>query len=129
MERLPHELLVIIGVQIPLHTFLSLASTSRTLRSKSIRDEADRDMIARAWIQRDAPWYMPLPLHPSLKQEWVNPKHREATDSDYDVPVDAMAVIGWGYLRRCLESGSMRNRKRIWAVAEQIERRADELGV
>ena len=129
IERLPHEILVIIGAQIPLPTILSLTSTSRSLRSKLLRTEADRNTLARVWIKEYASWYMPLPLHPSLKEEWVNPKHRQVTDGDYDVPDDAKAAIGWDYLRRCLASGSMRNRKRIWAVAEQIERKAEELEV
>ncbi|KAF7972348.1 hypothetical protein HWV62_18122 [Athelia sp. TMB] len=129
IERLPHEVFAIICAQIPLPTILSLASTSRSLRAKLLRTEADRNALARVWIKEYAPWYMPLPLHPSLKQEWVNPKHREATDGDYDVPDDCTAAIGWDYLRRCLASGSMRNRKRIWAVAEQIEKKAEELGV
>ena len=35
----------------------------------------------------------------------------------------------WHYVRRCAKSGSMRNRKRVWEVARQIEAKADELGV
>jgi hypothetical protein len=37
--------------------------------------------------------------------------------------------VGWGYLQRCLCNGSMRNQKRIWQIAEQLELLADEVGI
>jgi hypothetical protein len=48
-----------------------------------------------------------------------------------DVNVDG-SIVGqnaWAYLRRCVDNGSMLNRKRIWSIAEQLERKADGIGI
>ncbi|KAF8547346.1 hypothetical protein OG21DRAFT_1517457 [Imleria badia] len=37
--------------------------------------------------------------------------------------------LDWEYIRRCVRSGSMRNRKRIWHVVLDIERVADRAGL
>jgi len=60
-----------------------------------------------------APWY-----ENHLPKEHV---HRNS-EGDHD-------RMGWAYLMRCLASGPMMNRKRIWGIAEQLERKADEMGI
>ena len=37
--------------------------------------------------------------------------------------------MSWAYLMWCIASGPMMNRKRIWGIAEQLERKADEIGI
>jgi len=109
IEELPLEVVSQIASQLPLHSLLSLLSTSRHLRFKFLGFESDRDALARTWIAANAPWYqVPKDNLPSGQE---------------------VTVIGWTYLRRCFESGSMRNRRRIWHTVEQIERKADELGI
>ena len=41
---------------------------------------------------------------------------------------DVDVGTGWGYIKSCAESPSMRNRKRIWNSVVQIETLADQLG-
>jgi len=109
IEKLPFEVVSPIASQLPLPSLLSLLSTSRYLRFKFLGFESDRNALARTWIAANAPWYQ-VP--------------NDKSPSEKDVP-----VIGWTYLRRCFESGSMRNRRRIWRIAEQVERMADELSI
>ncbi|EGO20911.1 hypothetical protein SERLADRAFT_397836 [Serpula lacrymans var. lacrymans S7.9] len=52
----------------------------------------------------------------------------------YEIPRDVSsaaneAKMGWAYLKRCTQSGSMRNRRRIWLTAERIEKLANQMGV
>jgi hypothetical protein len=68
---------------------------------------SDRNALARSWIVKNAPWYFP----------------------NEGCSLGAKDTVGWDYLKRCFESGSMRNRKRIWKVAEQIEQMADAIGI
>ena len=37
--------------------------------------------------------------------------------------------MGWEYLMRCVDSGSMMNQKQIWGIAQQLERKVDEMGM
>jgi hypothetical protein len=48
-----------------------------------------------------------------------------------DVIVDESSVCrnGWAYLRRCVDDASMLNRKRIWGITEQLERKADAMSI
>ncbi|KZP19936.1 hypothetical protein FIBSPDRAFT_743008 [Athelia psychrophila] len=125
IEHIPQKLLLLISSHLPLPTFLSFASVSRRLRYKLLGTDLDRDAFARGWITNNAPWYLPLPLHPSLKGAWKLSDYREQEDEDFTLPNSDIA--DWNYLRRCLSDGSMRNRKRIWNVAEQLEKKAEEL--
>jgi len=107
LELLPFELVSQIANYLPLPSLLSLVSASRHLRFKFVGLPSDRDALARSWIANNAPWYLP----------------RE------NLCLGADNVVGWEYLKRCLESGSMRNRQRIWKVAEQLEKKANEIGI
>ena len=60
-----------------------------------------------AWIKESAPWYQ---VH--LPEEHFNGSRYKR--------------MGWTYLQKCVDSPSMMNRKRI---AEQLERKADEMGI
>jgi len=114
LENLPFELLRMIALEGPLSSLLSLTLTSRTLRSKYFHSEEGRNNIARMWIQRQAPWYIPA-----------------TTDAEAQFELDGLRNVGaWGYLQRCYASASMRNRRRIWQVAERIEQLAgaDKIG-
>ena len=115
IEQLPFETIVNIASYCPLPSVLSLSSTSRHLRSKYLGSSSDRDYFARLWIKTSAPWY-----------EVHLPKDHVCQTAG--VPCDCQKM-GWGYLVRCLASGSMTNRKRIWGIGEQLERKADEIGV
>jgi hypothetical protein len=66
-----------------------------------VTEESEVDAVACASIERRAPSY-----RPACKYSVETPKNN--------------GVIGWAYLRRCMQSGSMRNRRRIWKVSEQL---------
>jgi hypothetical protein len=114
IEQLPFEVVVNIASYCPLPSVLSLASASRRLRSNYLGSSTDRDYFARLWIKTSAPWYE---VH--LLKDHVC--HR----ADSEVACNCQKM-GWDYLVRCLASGSMMNRKRIWGIAQQLERKADE---
>lgn len=53
-----------------------------------------------------------------------------------DLPKPKLKLLGleegdnwWSYIQRCADSGSMKNRRRVWKVVEGIERRAKDLGI
>ena len=106
IEQLPFELLIKLTSYLPLTTLLSFTSTSRHLRSILLGFSSDRDAVAHAWIECSGPWYLPPSNDPISK-----------------------VFFGWAYLRRCGESGSMRNRRRIWKAVAQLWEMAVELGL
>lgn len=109
LECLPFELISMIASHTPFPTLLVLAASSRSLRFQLLAFEVDRNTLAHTWMQRSAPWFCPVSQHEPYKPSPI-------PDS-------------WQYLARCFHSGSMRNRKRIWKIAEQIEDLADGCGV
>jgi hypothetical protein len=110
IEQLPVEILFQISALLPLPSLLNFLAASRQLRSMLLGFELGRDALARTWIRTTGLWYLPVPYEKSLS---------DGVDT----------VIDWVYLRRCLRSGSTRNRRRIWRVVEQIEDMADKLGI
>ncbi|KZP20240.1 hypothetical protein FIBSPDRAFT_1044902 [Athelia psychrophila] len=129
MENVPQELLVLISAQLPLHTFLTFSSAPRHLRHKLLGTDSDHNAFAWGWVTNTAPWYLPLSLHPSLQGAWKKSDYHEQEDEEFTLPKRDVATLDWDYLRRHPSSGSMRNRKRIWNVAKQLEKKADELGI
>lgn len=114
IELLPFEILVDITSRCPLSTLICLPSTSHHMRSKLLALSSDRDYIACTWIKTSAPWYeihLPEEEHP----------HSSSRNKR----------MGWLYLQRCVHTsnGSMMNRKRIWGIAEQLERKAINMGI
>jgi hypothetical protein len=107
LELLPFELVSQIANYLPLPSLLSLVSACRQLRFEFLGLPSDRDALVRSWITKNAPWYLP----------------------EETLCLGADDVVGWEYIKRCLESGSMRNRKRIWKVAEQLEKMANGIGI
>src|ERR1700683_5215743 len=100
IEELPLEVVSQIVVQLSLPSLLSLLSASRQLRFKFLGFESDRDALARTWIAANAPWYQV-------------PKD--------NLPIRKVAAVTcWIYLGRFFESGSMKNRRRIWRIALQV---------
>ncbi|KAH7924779.1 hypothetical protein BV22DRAFT_1112632 [Leucogyrophana mollusca] len=124
IELLPLELLTHLSVCTTLPALFALASASQTLRTRILGCDA----IARSWIQMNAPWYIPVPSSVHELDQTYTTKNKQAR---WDVWGESeMAVnMNWAYLRRCLNSGSMRNRGRIWKVIQNIERVADQAGV
>jgi hypothetical protein len=110
IEQLPIELLIQITSYLPLTNLLIFTTTSRHLRSKLLGSPSDRNALAHAWIECSAPWYI-------------------LTSDDSAQTLEREVVVGWAYLRRCVESGSMRNRRRIWKVVEQLWKMADEMAL
>jgi len=106
IEHLPFELTYQIVHELPLQSLLSFASTSRQVRANLLGIESDRNALAHSWIAKHAPWYFPD-----------------------EGSLGTNNTVGWKYLKRCFESGSMRNRKRIWKVAEQLEQMSDMIGI
>ena len=107
IEQLPYEIISQIVHDLPLRSLLAVVSTSRQLRSNFLYRAPDRDMLAHSWIVKTAPWYLP----------------------DQGLGSRTNDIVGWEYLKRCLGNGSMKNRRRIWRIAEQLEQMADVLGI
>jgi len=111
VEHLPVELVVYIVSLLSLPSLVSFLSVSRCIRSKLIGSAADKDALACSWIGISAPWYQVVVPDGFAWEGSIIQKD--------DV------VMGWAYLRRCIDSGPMRNRKRIWGIAEQLEKKAN----
>jgi len=113
IEQLPIELLAGIASCCTFSAFLCLFSVSGHMRFKCLHLASNRDYLASAWIRMSAPWYE---VHvPEMKHVSQNRMGSEG--------------MGWEFLMRCIDSGSMMNRKRIWGIAQQLERKADEMGL
>jgi hypothetical protein len=115
IEQLSFETILNIVSYCPLPTVLCLFSLSCHLRSKCLGSSSDRDYFARLWIKTSAPWYE---VH--LPKDHVCQSAEVACDCQ---------KMGWGFLMRCFASGSMMNRKRIWGIALQLERKAKKMGI
>lgn len=115
-EVLPPEILTMITTHLPsVFDILSLGATSRQLRCTILGISPNRDAIARTWILANAPWY--IPTDEALKLAKSPKGTRRET------------FLKWSYLHRCIRSGSMRNRGRIWQVVQRMEIKADEMGL
>ncbi|KAH7911423.1 hypothetical protein BJ138DRAFT_926209 [Hygrophoropsis aurantiaca] len=120
IELLPLELLIHLADFAPLPDLIALASTSRDLRLQILGCDA----IARSCIYGNAPWYIPvLASVPEVEQAYKI----KASERDFlrEKAGKFNMSMTWAYIRRCMASGSMRNRRRIWKVVEDIERVAD----
>lgn len=107
IKDMPYDILILIAIRLSLPNLLSLLGTCRGIRSRMLGSPGSRNTLAHAWIHEQAQYYIPI--------------------GDNQIYISNQ--LGWDYLNRCLRSGSMRNRRRIFWVAQQIERIADELGV
>jgi hypothetical protein len=94
-------------------SLVSFLSVSRCIRSKLIGSAADRDALACSWIRISAPWYQVVVPDGFTWEGSIIQKDN--------------VVMGWAYLRRCIDSGPMRNRERIWGISEQLEKKANRM--
>ncbi|KAL8283298.1 hypothetical protein RQP46_005708 [Phenoliferia psychrophenolica] len=99
-QSLPTDILISIASHLPLSSLTSLSTTSRQIRSSLLVREG-RD-VARSWLGGEGAYWLPVGRD--------------------EIPEDGW----WDYVRRCVGSGSMRNRKRIWGVVGRLERLVDE---
>lgn len=120
IDDLPVEMLAHIISFLPLPAVLALASTSNLLRAKILGNCCDSICVARTWIEKNAPWWIP----PAGYYTSIGPE-----DSAVSLVEATRDMCQWSYLKECVLSGSMRNRRRIWLISEQLERMADDLGV
>jgi hypothetical protein len=86
----------------------------------------------RKWLTNEGKFWLPLEVDLGIAEPEVGAVPRV---NDLPEPkVKALALLDqgddwWEYVKRCVSSGSMRNRKRIWGIAKQLEERAIEMGV
>lgn len=138
LEKFPPEILTLVAQNLgSIRDILSLARTSRQLWSKMMCVASNRDAIARAWISNNAPWYVPTEEEDEEEadeEEGADEEEEEEEIEGKEENEDTSGislknfVVSWDYLRRCWESGSMRNRERIWKVAQCIEAKANSIG-
>ncbi|KAI9568163.1 hypothetical protein HD554DRAFT_2191632 [Boletus coccyginus] len=117
IESVPPEVLIPIVSSLSLTSLLNLASASRSLRTGILGN----DYCACVWIYNNAPWWIPVPTQ--------TPKKDDQNEPPTKVTQVFPSGLGWAYIKRCIRSGSMRNRKRIWNAAVDIEHVADLAGV
>lgn len=97
---LPTDVLFAISSYLPLSSLISLSPIFRLLRSNLLVREGND--VARAWLGAEGAYWLP------------------STE-------DGLVQGGWfDYVKGCVESGSMRNRKRIWGVVGRLEALVDE---
>jgi len=132
IESLPLEVLTLIASSLPLISLLNLASASRSLRAGILGN----DYLACLWIYNNAPWWIPVPTQTPRKDDQSalptsGPQTYLASQWSPHTPITASFPTGldWVYIRRCVGSGPMRNRQRIWRTALDLERVADLAGV
>ncbi|KAN0083962.1 hypothetical protein V8E55_007466 [Tylopilus felleus] len=129
IEGLPLEILIHIISSLPLVSLLSLASASQSLRTGILGN----DYLACVWLYNKAPWWIPVPTQTPRKDDSLTTEPLTYLASRWSVQIPTTvsfpASLGWAYIRRCVRSGSMRNRRRIWNAALDIERVADLAGV
>ena len=129
IESLPPEVLMPIIASLPLESVLDLASASRSLRTGILSN----DYLASIWIYHNAPFWIPVPTQTPRKGEpsTTDPQAYLASRWPPQTLVNIGFPVGldWEYIRRCVRSGSMRNRERIWYTALDIEYVADLTGV
>ena len=145
IESNPSDVLVHIISFLPLKALLNLVSASRLLRTKILGD----DYLARVWMYSNAPWWIPVPTQTPKKNEKKPKKKKGKSKKNPGKPSASgprpypasewgthillttgfPAGLDWAYIWRCMRSGSMQNRKRIWGLALDIEHLADQVGV
>ena len=134
LKNTPAEVFMRIISFLPLKSLLNLAGTSRSLRTGILGD----DYLASVWMCNNAAWWIPVPTQ-TPKKAVTKPKKSQkkpkagnpwacpASEWGADIPLttDFPAELGWTYIWRCMRSGSMQNRKRIWNLALDVERVAN----
>ena len=125
--NLPTEVLTRIASYLPITSLLDLAGTSRALR----RSVLGYDYLASVWMYDNAPWWIPVPTQTPKQDQTAGPQAYLASEwgAHVQLSVSFPAGLGWAYMWRCMRSGSMRNRKRIWNAALDIERVTDLAGL
>jgi hypothetical protein len=132
IESLPPDVLMHIVSSLLPESVLILANASRSLRAGILGN----DYLACVWLYDNAPWWIPVPTQTSRKDDESEssttvPQAYPASQWPAQTPMRTGFPVGldWEYIRRCVRSGSMRNRKRIWHVVLDIERVADRAGL
>ena len=126
-KNLPAEVFTHTVSFLPLKSLLNLAGTSRSLRTGILGD----DYLARVWMYNNAAWWIPVPTQTPKKNQKTSPAGDPwacpASEWSVHIPLttDFPAGLGWAYIWRCMRSGSMQNRKRIWNLVLDIERVAN----
>ncbi|KAK4702073.1 hypothetical protein P7C70_g4154, partial [Phenoliferia sp. Uapishka_3] len=100
LASLPADVLLVIASLLPVSSILMLASACRNIRARILLRQGND--VARAWLN-------------SQGKYWLPPAEGDAPEGGW-----------WIFLRRCVESGSMKNRRRIWGVVERLEVMVDE---
>ncbi|KAG8775185.1 hypothetical protein FRC12_001619 [Ceratobasidium sp. 428] len=108
---LPIELLLHLCSELSISGIVALAETGKAFYNQLIGTHEARDTLAKVYMRLHARWCLP---HGEAELEWWNDRNGD----------DA---LGWDYMRRChTGSYSMRNRRRIWQVAESIENECEK---
>ncbi|QRV94916.1 hypothetical protein RhiJN_22934 [Ceratobasidium sp. AG-Ba] len=111
LSKLPTELLYTVFSHLSLCDIVSIATTDKTLWFRLLGTTNVRDHLAKAYMNSSARWCLP---HGEAELTWWNDRNGDS-------------ALGWSYMKRCYsESHSMRNRRRIWQVAESIEEEYDK---
>ncbi|GAA6059212.1 hypothetical protein JCM10212_006605 [Sporobolomyces blumeae] len=122
LSSLPLDVLTTLCAYLPLPSLLALASTNAILRRTVLSSR-----VARAWLDIEGRCWLPHSVDfgvPDAKKGSI-PRLAHLPQPQMRV-VDGDVGDWWAYVERCMASGSMRNRKRVWAVAKQLERVADK---
>ncbi|OBZ68708.1 hypothetical protein A0H81_11058 [Grifola frondosa] len=127
LSGLPFDILLLICHQLPLPSLLIFCTLCRSLLRALV---LHLDSAVHASMKLYEPWHIPPPTGIFPKghnQKWFDEEHVAASASSGG---DSAQPFPWlGYARACRTSASMKNRRRLWDVARQLEKLADERGV
>ncbi|GAA5900171.1 hypothetical protein JCM6882_002634 [Rhodosporidiobolus microsporus] len=132
LSTLPFDLLVHISSLLPLPSLLCLTATCRTLRASLLSSSTKRNRLANAWLTTTGRYWLPLRADLGRLEEASDKPVEEKEVRLKEVELLELEEEDgwWDYLRRCAaESGSMRNRKRVWETVLDIERAVDAAGM
>ncbi|KAJ3547823.1 hypothetical protein NMY22_g1508 [Coprinellus aureogranulatus] len=122
LEQLPMELFLLVCQQLPIKALLNVLALNKQIRETLL---PHIDEVAYSAMATLAPWYFPSkPIetpHGSRTREDLDWWEAEWSSEAGLAPADIRQSAPWmKYWIQCTQDSSMRNRKRIWRVAEGI---------
>lgn len=119
LPSLPVDILLHIASFLSLSCLLKFSSLTRSMLSAL---GPFLDSLTHSLLIRDSPWLLP-PDDGGPEKIWWD-SHCQVFMGGQETP------FPWiGYARACWESPSMKNRRRLWGIAEQLEVLAERRGL
>ncbi|KZT34100.1 hypothetical protein SISSUDRAFT_1122476 [Sistotremastrum suecicum HHB10207 ss-3] len=132
-SELPNELLLLIMHQLPIQTFLALASTCRKLYNLLLSPEFADRVVKEDITEGGMKWVLPVASLDgevdranAVAREWL--AHAGRTDDSQSAEGNTASLLlapefpYFAFARACYQSDSMRNRERIYGQVKQFDK-------